>query len=259
MADIPSNTAPRRSGVLFSERLAAAPWWLIIIILVGAATLYSMLQEQRYVDALSYLLQGVVVTIRISIISYALALVLGLIAGLGRVLPSRILYTISTVYVEVIRGVPLFVIILYTQFVVAPSLGFNRQPEISGIVALAVGYGAYLAEVYRAGIESIERGQMEAGRTLGMSYAKTMRYIILPQAIRRVLPPLGNDFIALLKDSSLVSAIAVNELTKLAQIQGSRTFDFFRAFNAAAILYLFLTLLLSLGVRYIERRSSGGR
>jgi polar amino acid transport system permease protein len=126
------------------------------------------------------------------------------------------------------------------------------------MIALSVGYGAYLAEVYRAGIESIERGQMEAARSLGMSYAQAMRFVILPQAVRRVLPPLGNDFIAMLKDSSLVSAIAVNELTKLGQIEAARTFDTFRAFNAVAVLYLALTLVLSLGVRLIERTARVG-
>lgn len=259
MAGAGSRAQPRRQGLLPPGALSQMPWWLIIIVLVGAFVFYSMLQEERYVNALSYLLRGVVITIRISVISYAVALVLGLIAGLGRVSRNPIIYTIATLYVEVIRGVPLLLIIIYAHYVVAPVLGTNRNAELSGIIALSLGYGAYLAEVYRAGIESIERGQMEAGRSLGLGYGQTMRYIILPQAIRRVLPPLGNDFIALLKDSSLVSAIAVNELTKLGQIEAARTFDQFRTLNAVAVLYLILTLLLSLGVRLIERRASSGR
>jgi polar amino acid transport system permease protein len=242
-----------------SARLINAPWWLLIILLIGALVIYSMLQEERYVNALTFLLRGVRLTLILSIASYAIALVLGLIAGLGRVSRNVVFYTLATLYVEVIRGVPLLVIIVYVQFVVAPAIGANRNPVLSGIIALAVGYGAYLAEVYRAGIESIERGQMEAGRSLGMTYGQTMRRIILPQAIRRVLPPLGNDFIAILKDSSLVSAIAVEELTQLGRLQAARTFDQFRTLNAVAVLYLILTLLLSLGVRIIERRTSGGR
>lgn len=242
-----------------SARLINAPWWLLIIMLIGALVIYSMLQEERYVSALTFLLRGVRLTLILSISAYAVALVLGLIAGLGRVSRNVVFYTLATLYVEVIRGVPLLVIIVYVQFVVAPVIGTNRNPVLSGIIALAVGYGAYLAEVYRAGIESIERGQMEAGRSLGMSYGQTMRRIILPQAIRRVLPPLGNDFIAILKDSSLVSAIAVEELTQLGRLQAARTFDQFRTLNAVAVLYLILTLLLSLGVRMIERRTSGGR
>ena len=126
-------------------------------------------------------------------------------------------------------------------------------------MALAFGYGAYLAEVFRAGIESVERGQVEAARSLGMDRRQAMRFVILPQAVRRVLPPLGNDFIAMLKGSSLVAAIAVNELTKLGQIEASRTFNQFRTLNAVAILYLILTLLRSLGVRYLERITSRGR
>ncbi len=259
MAGAGSSTQPRRRGMLPFGLGERTPWWLLIVALTIAIVLFSMLQEQRYVESLSYLLRGVGLTIVLSAVSYAIALVIGLIAGLGRVARNQILYTSSTIYVEVIRGIPLLVIIIYTQVNVAPMLGTQRNAVISGILALSIGYGAYLAEVYRAGIESIERGQMEAARSLGMSYGQAMRHIILPQAIRRVLPPLGNDFIAMLKDSSLVSAIAVNELTQLGRIEAARTFDQFRTLNAVAVLYLILTLLLSLGVRVIERRTSGGK
>jgi polar amino acid transport system permease protein len=254
-----ADISRRQTRTLWPSTQAAVPWWLVIILIGGAFVLYALLQEQQYVRAFTFLLRGVVTTVYLAVVSFAIALVLGLIAGLGRVARNTILYTLATLYVEVIRGIPLLVIILYAQFVVAPALGTNRNLVLSAILALAIGYGAYLAEVYRAGIESVERGQMEAGRSLGLSYRQTMRYIILPQAIRRVLPPLGNDFIAMLKDTSLVSVIGVEELTQLARIEGARTFDFFRAFTAAAVLYLILTLLLSLGVRLIERRTSGGR
>lgn len=259
MAGAGSRTQPRRQGILAPGVLDRIPWWLLIIILVGAIVLYSMLQSERYINALTYLMRGVGLTIYLSVVSYAIALVLGLVAGLGRVSRNPVFYTIATLYVEVIRGIPLLVIIIYAHFVLGPLIGTNRSPTTSGIIALSIGYGAYLAEVFRAGIESVERGQMEAGRSLGLSYRHTMRYVILPQAIRRVLPPLGNDFIAMLKDSSLVSAIAVEELTQLGRIQAARTFDSFRTYNAVAILYLILTLVLSLGVRVIERRTSSGR
>jgi polar amino acid transport system permease protein len=250
----------RRQGrTFFPSAQIATPWWLIIILLGGAFVLYSMLQQEGYVRAFTYLLRGVSKTVYLTIASYAVALALGLIAGLGRVSRNTVLYTLSTVYVEVIRGIPLLLIILITHLVIAPALGTNRNLDISAIIALSVGYGAYLAEVYRAGIESVERGQMEAGRSLGMSYGQTMRLVVLPQAIRRVLPPLGNDFIAMLKDTALVSVIGVEELTQLSRIEGSRTFDYLRALSAAAVLYLMLTLLLSLGVRLIERRTSSGR
>ena len=249
----------RRSPSAFARLVAQIPWWLVIILVAGALVLFSMLSQERYVNALRYLVRGVGLTVFLSITSYAVALVLGLIAGLGRVSRNKILNTLATIYVEIVRGVPLLVIIIYAHFVIAPALGTNRQPLLSGIMALSFGYGAYLAEVFRGGIESIERGQSEAARSLGMNYKQTMRHIVLPQAIRRVLPPLGNDFIAMLKDSSLVSAIAIEELTQLGRIQAARTFDTFRTFNAVAVLYLILTLLLSLGVRYLERMGNRGR
>ncbi|HZB94735.1 MAG TPA: amino acid ABC transporter permease [Herpetosiphonaceae bacterium] len=259
MAGAQTEMQVGRPSSAFSRAVGQTPWWLVIILVVGAFVLFSMLSQQKYVDALRYLLSGVGLTVFLSVVSYAVALVLGLVAGLGRVSHNKLFYTLATLYVEIVRGVPLLVIILYAHFVVAPAIGTNRNAVFSGIMALSFGYGAYLAEVYRAGIESIERGQTEAARSLGMSYSQAMRYVVLPQAIRRVLPPLGNDFIAILKDSSLVSAIAVEELTQLGRIQAARTFDTFRTFNAVAVLYLILTLLLSLGVRYLERMTSSGR
>lgn len=244
---------------LSGSALARAPWWLIILVVGIAFVLLAMMRNEDYAKTFRYVAGGVAMSVFITVVAYLAALVIGLIAGLGRVSSNLVAFHSATLYVEVMRGLPMLVIILYTQFVVAPLLGVQRNPALSGIIALAVGYGAYLAEVYRAGIESIERGQAEAARSLGMSAGQTMRFIILPQALRRVLPPLGNDFIAMLKDSSLLSAIGVSELTQLAKIEGSRTFDYFRAFNTAAILYLILTLLLSLGVRLLERRTSSGR
>jgi polar amino acid transport system permease protein len=213
--------------------------------------------------------------------------VLGLITGLGRVSSNLILYTASTLYVEVVRGIPILVQLIYWAFVITPfivnglsSLGeflmaqassgflFNLGQSLvavdiknipmtaRGIMGLAVAYGAYEAEVFRAGIESIERGQMEAARSLGMSYFQAMRYVILPQAIRRVLPPLGNDFISMLKDSSLLSALAIRELTQLGKLNRARTFRTFETWNMVAFLYLGMTLILSMVVKAMERRLS---
>jgi polar amino acid transport system permease protein len=171
-------------------------------------------------------------------------------------------YTISTLYVEMVRGVPMLVIILYMGFAITPMLreATNEAIDLRGlpaaVIGLAFGYGAYLAEVYRAGIESIPRGQMEAARSLGMSYFQAMRWVILPQAIRVVLPPLGNDFIAMLKDSSLISVIALPEVLQQGRLWISRNFRAFEGFNSVAMLYLVMTLFLSLLVRYIERRST---
>lgn len=254
---------------------------------------------------------GVFLTIRVTLIAFAGALVLGLIFGLMRVAdrspdltinagwrllvgvglialiwgtvpawrnPTLMIvviivieaimfllpampYTISTLYVEVVRGVPMLVIILYMGFALTPMLreATNDTIDLRGlpaaVIGLAFGYGAYLAEVYRAGIESIPRGQMEAARSVGMSYFQAMRHVILPQAIRVVLPPLGNDFIAMLKDSSLISVIALPEVLQQGRLWISRNFRAFEGFNSVAMLYLVMTLLLSLLVRYIERKS----
>jgi polar amino acid transport system permease protein len=205
-----------------------------------------------------------------------LSVIIGLFTGLARVSKNVLLNNIATFYVEVIRGMPLVVLMLYVAFVVLPlviqginSLGQALQitglAELSlrdisfesrAIAALAIGFGAYEAEIFRAGIQSIERGQMEAARSLGMNYLQAMRYVILPQAIRRVLPPLGNDFIALLKDSSLATVLAVPELTQLGRVQRSSTFRVFEVFNSVAFLYLTMTLILSFLVRGLERRMS---
>jgi polar amino acid transport system permease protein len=246
----------------------------------------------NYHDTFMYLLrgnpvpgqpaQGVVVTLRITVISFLSATFLGLFAGLSRVSKNVFLYNVSTLYVEVVRGIPLVVLLLYVAFALFPlfvdliqgigSWGLTLLPgsgffqsfndftirgismEGRAIIALAFGYGAYEAEVFRSGIQSIGKGQMEAAKSLGMSYIQGMRFIVLPQAIRRVLPPLGNDFIACLKDSSLATVLAVNELTQLGRMLRASTFRVLETFNVMAFLYLFMTLLLSSFVRWLEHK-----
>jgi polar amino acid transport system permease protein len=242
--------------------MANVPWWVVIIVLVGAYLAYSMLSNEEYVKAFRFILPGVKITLQVTIAAYGLALVIGLIAGLMRVSKNPVLYAASTLYVEVIRGLPILVILLYAGYVISPAIrdATNRVITFSdlqeGIIGLAIGYGAYLAEVYRAGIQSIHRGQMEASRSLGMTYMQAMRYVILPQAIRRILPPLGNDFIAMLKDSSLIALLAIPELLQMGRLFVSRTFRAFEGYNSVAVLYLSMTLCLSALVRLIERRWS---
>jgi len=171
-------------------------------------------------------------------------------------------YTLSTLYVEIVRGVPMLVVILYMGFAVTPALraATGEVLDLRGlpaaVIGLSFGYGAYLAEVYRAGIQSIPKGQMEAARSLGMSYIQAMRYVVLPQAIRVVLPPLGNDFVSMLKDSSLISVIALPEVLQQGRLWISRNFRAFEGFNSVMLLYLVMTLLLSLLVRSIERKTA---
>jgi len=247
---------------------------------------YQFFTDERYLDALLFLLPGLRVTITATLTAFGIALVVGLVAGLGRVSSNVIYYSISTFYVEVIRGIPMLILIIYFAYVVTPltigllnslgpvvqNLGLNPlvrlgerlaalsirdvSTSVRAVVGLAFGYGAFEAEVFRAGIQSIERGQMEAARSLRMSYFQAMRFVILPQAIRRVLPPLGNDFIAMLKDSSLLSVLAVRELTHLGKLQRGRTFRTFEVWNTVAFLYLSMTLTLSMVVKWIERRLS---
>ncbi|MBS3750556.1 MAG: amino acid ABC transporter permease [Anaerolineales bacterium] len=196
---------------------------------------------------------------------WKLGLIFVVVEGLMALLPA-VPYTLSTLYVEVMRGLPMLVIVLYMGFAVTPALRDASGGWIIGevdlrgipaaIIGLSIGYGAYLAEIFRGGIESIPKGQMEAARSLGMNYFQAMRYVILPQAIRVILPPLGNNFIALLKDSSLISVIALPELLQRGRLWISRTFRAFEGYNSVAILYLIMTLVLSFLVRVIERRSS---
>jgi polar amino acid transport system permease protein len=277
----------KQAGRLVPMTLERLPWWLLILLLLGLLVTYSVLTSTTYSDTFRFLWAGVKLTIISTLIAYTVAIVLGLITGLGRVSSNLILYTASTLYVEVVRGIPILVQLIYWAFVITPfivnglsSLGeflmaqassgflFNLGQSLvavdiknipmtaRGIMGLAVAYGAYEAEVFRAGIESIERGQMEAARSLGMSYFQAMRYVILPQAIRRVLPPLGNDFISMLKDSSLLSALAIRELTQLGKLNRARTFRTFETWNMVAFLYLGMTLILSMVVKAMERRLS---
>ncbi len=254
---------PMMGRALAVPGIGAIPAWAAILISAGVISATVILTNEDYTSILSILSSGIALTLYVTFFAYTFALFFGLVAGLMRVARNPILYTVATLYVEVVRGIPLLVLILYYFFVISPFLAelvpaqfafIFRDEALEGIVALSFGYGAYLAEVYRAGIESIPRGQMEAARSLGMSYPQAMRYVILPQAIRTVLPPLGNDFISLLKDSALTSAISVKELTLWTKQRSANTFRPLEHWTIAAMLYLVMTLGLSVLVRYLERR-----
>ncbi|MGD8753821.1 MAG: amino acid ABC transporter permease [Anaerolineales bacterium] len=256
------DTREATKGRLIPFSWERVPWWAIILGIVGITVGWAVLTSEAYLNVIRFVTDGIQLTLQVTFISYLIGLVLGLIFGLMRVSDNPILYAASTLYVEVMRGIPLLVIILYMGFVLTPMLrnATNGQINIQGlpsaILGLAVGYGAYMAEVYRSGIESIERGQMEAARSLGMNYMQAMRYVILPQAIRRILPPLGNNFISMLKDSSLIAVIALPDLLQMGRLYVSRTFRAFEGYNTVALLYLVMTLFLSLIVRIIERKAA---
>ena len=198
------------------------------------------------------LLIGLWITLKISAWSLVFALALGLIAGLGRVSANPAAFNLATTYVEIVRGTPLLVQIFIFYFFIGTVL--ELSPFTAAVAALAVFTGAYVAEIVRAGIEAVPRGQMEAARSLGMSYAQAMRHVILPQALRKTLPPLAGQFINLIKDSSLVSIIAITDLSKAGREVVSSTFSPFEVWFTVAAMYLVLTGSLSLLVRRLERR-----
>jgi polar amino acid transport system permease protein len=202
------------------------------------------------------LLVGLWITLRISLWSLGFALALGLVAGLGRVSANPAARNLATTYVEIIRGTPLLVQIFIFYFFVGTVLELSAFT--AGVAALAVFTGAYVAEIVRSGIEAVPRGQMEAARSLGMGYAQAMRWVILPQALRKTLPPLAGQFINLVKDSSLVSIIAITDLTKAGREIVSSTFAPFEVWFTVALMYLALTGTLSLAVRRLERRLAAG-
>lgn len=200
------------------------------------------------------LLVGAGVTIKITALSVALGVVIGLFVGIARISRIRILRILAAIYVDFFRGTPLLVQIFLVYFALPVITGQRVDPFVAAIGSCGINSGAYVAEIFRAGIQSIDKGQMEAGRSLGMTWVQTMRYIIVPQAFKRVIPPLGNEFIALLKDSSLVSVIGFEELTRRGQLIIAKTYGSLEIWLSVAVIYLAMTLTISQFVAYLERR-----
>ena len=198
--------------------------------------------------------EGLVMTVELTVIAVILGTVIGLFAGMGRLTKIAPLRWLSNIYVGFFRGTPLFVQILLIHFAVLPAMFGKSTAFVSGIVALSLNAGAYIAEIFRAGIQSIDRGQMEAARSLGLTQGQAMRTIILPQAVRRMLPPLGNEAIMLLKDSSLLAAIALQEMTYYAKLMQGKTYLAWEPYLTLALMYLVLTLLLAQVVKFLERK-----
>ena len=206
------------------------------------------------VNSFPLLLIGAGVTIQITVLSTAIGFVIGLVVGVARISHLRPLRLLAEVYVEFFRGTPLLVQIFLFYFALPVITGQRIDPFIAAISACGINSGAYVAEIFRAGIQSVDEGQMEAGRSLGMTWLQTMRYIIVPQAFKRVIPPLGNEFIAMLKDSSLVSVIGLEELTRRGQLIIAKTYGSFEIWMSVAVIYLVMTLTISRFVAYLERR-----
>lgn len=206
------------------------------------------------INAIPLLLEGAIFTIEITVLSVAIGIVIGLFVGIGRISRYKLIRFLSAVYVDFLRGTPLLVQIFLIYFALPVITGVKMNPFVAAVAACSINSGAYVAEIFRAGIQSIDEGQMEAGRSLGLSWVQTMRYIIIPQAFKRVIPPLGNEFIALLKDSSLVSVIGFEELTRRGQLVIARTYASVEIWLCVAIIYLVMTLSISRFVAYLERR-----
>lgn len=205
------------------------------------------------------LLQGASLTIELTAISVACGTILGLFLALGRISHYKVSSWLSAAYIDFFRGTPLLVQLFIIHFGLPQlfdntSLDYTPNAFLSAIIALTLNSAAYVAEIFRSGIQSIDIGQMEAARSLGMSYGQAMKSVILPQAFKRVIPPLGNEFIAMLKDSSLVMVIALPELMMQAKSVAGREFKFFEIYLAVAFLYLLMTMTISQLVAYMERR-----
>ena len=206
------------------------------------------------VNSFPLLLVGAGVTIKITALSVALGVVIGLFVGIARISRIKLLRVLAAIYVDFFRGTPLLVQIFLVYFALPVITGQRVDPFVAAIGSCGINSGAYVAEIFRAGIQSIVKGQMEAGRSLGMTWVQTMRYIIVPQAFKRVIPPLGNEFIALLKDSSLVSVIGFEELTRRGQLIIAKTYGSLEIWLSVAVIYLAMTLTISRFVAYLERR-----
>jgi polar amino acid transport system permease protein len=251
------------------------PWWLAVAVAIAVVVAIFVATNDLYAQVFATVAAGIGVTIFVTVVGFALASALGLGVALMALSASAWLNQIARFYVEIIRGVPILVLLFWIAFVGAPAFvaGWNvvtaplqavglTEPMIvrdfpllwRAIIALTIGYSAFIAEVFRAGIQSVEAGQVEAAKALGLSRLQRFRLIVFPQAIRTILPPLGNDFVAMVKDSSLVSVLGVADITQMGKVYAAGSFRFFETYSIVAYIYLILTVGLSLALRALEKR-----
>lgn len=243
------------------------PWWWLVVAVVALLVFLMVFRQNPYWDIMRFVSDGLAITVLLTVVSFVFILLVGMIGGLGRISKNPVIYLIATLYVEIFRGIPLLVQLIWWYFaapVVIQSLGraihfapmaeYQSNAILLAIIGLVMCYGAYVTEIYRAGIQSIPKGQMEAARSQGMTYIQAMRHVILPQAIRVILPPIGNEFIMLIKDSSLVSVVAVADLVRRGREFMSTHFDPIEVWTMVALLYLVLTLFFTRLLSWLERR-----
>ncbi|EEX16726.1 amino acid ABC transporter, permease protein, 3-TM region, His/Glu/Gln/Arg/opine [Citreicella sp. SE45] len=247
------------------------PWWLVAVLALGALGYGAVLADELQAQILATLAKGVQVTVFVTLVSFALASALGMGVALMSLSDHRLPRQLARFYTEIVRGIPMLVLLLYVAFVLAPALVELRNWALGwlgvepartrdfplvwrAILALTIGYSAFIAEVFRAGLLSVDEGQVEAAQALGLSRYQRFRLIVLPQAIRTILPPLGNDFVAMVKDSSLVSVLGVLDVTQLGKVTAAGNFRYFETYNVVALIYLTMTITLSLALRRLEAR-----
>jgi len=251
------------------------PWWLVAIVVIGVVLAVVIATNDLYTQVFRTVSRGVQITVFVTLVGFAMASLVGLVFALMALSNSLILRQVSRFYVEVIRGVPIIVLLFYIAFVGAPALvvlinwltwplqqmGLSEPWQVRDIsllwravLALMIGYSAFIAEVFRAGILAVDKGQIEAAEALGLSRFQRFRFIVFPQAIKTILPPLGNDFVAMVKDSSLVSVLGVADITQMGKVYASGSFRFFETYSIVAYIYLILTISLSIGLRQLEKR-----
>ncbi len=247
------------------------PLWLVIIVVTGLWMFFRVATSDIYADVLARLMKGLGITVVVTLVSYSAACVLGLALAIAQLSRVYLLRQIARLYVEVMRGVPIIVLLLYVAFVLAPGMvtawnwlaSWFDLPPVRGrdfpllwraVIALTLAYASFLAEVFRAGLVAVPRGQIEAATALGLSRWQRFRHVVFPQAFRLILPPLGNDFVAMVKDSSLVSVLGVTDITQLGKVISAGNFRYFETYNVVSLLYLALTISLSLALRALEQR-----
>lgn len=227
--------------------------WRVAFFGAIAIVLYlAIFKPDPYLAIMKFVPDGILVTFEVTVMSILLALVIGLFTGLGRIAKNPMINGIASLYVEVIRGIPLLVQLFYIYFALGRIIQMPPMP--SAVLAMGICYGAYMGEIFRAGIQSIPKGQTEAARSLGMSTSQSMYHVILPQAFKTILPPVGNEFVALLKDSSLVSILAVADLLRRGREFASESFNYFETYTVVALVYLIITLFLSKLISIMEER-----
>ncbi len=246
------------------------PWWLVVAGAILAWMLWQVVSDDIYRQVLTTLTRGVWITLFVTFVGFTMASIIGLALAVGSLSRWLVVRQVARFYIEIVRGVPILVLLLYVAFVFAPALvaAWNWVAGLIGIepirtrdftllwraiVALTIGYSAFIAEVFRAGLQSIDKGQIEAANALGLSRWQRFRLIVFPQAFRTILPPLGNDFIAMVKDSSLVSVLGVLDVTQLGKVTAAGNFRYFETYNVVALIYLMMTVTLSLALRRLER------